>query len=264
MHFNFDFSTSQVLWTLTFAALLVLLVVLLGRDRVRRFPWFTTLMTLMALNRLAGRLLYHRISMVASDWIFLALADLSAIFALLVVVEIARRAFEGMDRKMWIAGTLALLAVGAAVLAFWGRWPPYKAIVAASEHAALPLMNLFAQKANVLADVLIVQLGLLVALFGRYFKAGWHSHTLQLVIGLSMVSLSRLAIYGTLQSPSMQTFHSQDEYKHAVDLMRSLDNTNSIIFIVVLVWWIICLWIDEPGAEKQGSGVRGQGSEDGI
>jgi hypothetical protein len=150
---------------------------------------------------------------------------------------------------MWIAGTLALLAVGGVVLALWGRWPPFKAIVAASEHAALPLMNLFAQKANLLADVLIVQLGLLVALFGRYFKAGWHSHTLQLAIGLSMASLSRLAIYGALQSPAMQSFHSQDEYKRAVDLMRSLDNANSIIFIVVLVWWIICLWIDEPGTK---------------
>ena len=41
MHFNFHFTTVQVLWTLTFASLLVLLVVLLGRDRMRRFPWFT-------------------------------------------------------------------------------------------------------------------------------------------------------------------------------------------------------------------------------
>jgi hypothetical protein len=31
MHLNFDWTATQVLWTLTFAALLVLLVVLLGR-----------------------------------------------------------------------------------------------------------------------------------------------------------------------------------------------------------------------------------------
>jgi len=30
MHFNFGFTAVQILWTLTFAALLVLLVVLLG------------------------------------------------------------------------------------------------------------------------------------------------------------------------------------------------------------------------------------------
>jgi hypothetical protein len=264
MHFNFDFSTSQILWTLTFAALLVLLVVLLGRDRARRFPWFTTLMALMALDRLASRLLYHRIALVVSDWIFLVLADLSAIVAVLVIVEIARRAFEGAGRREWIAGTLAVLAVGGVVVALWGRWPAFNAVVAASKQSALPLMNLFAQKANLLADVLIVEVGLLVAIFGRYFKAGWHSHTLQLAIGLSMASLSRLVIYGASQSHAMQTFHSQDEYKRAVDMMRSLDNANSIIFIVVLVWWIVSLWSDEPGTEKQGSGVREQGSEDSI
>jgi hypothetical protein len=60
----------------------------------------------------------------------------------------------------------------------------------------------------------------------------------------------------------MQSFHSQDDYTRAVDLMRSLDNANSIIFIVVLVWWIICLWIDEPGAKNrdQGTGIRDQES----
>jgi hypothetical protein len=31
--------------------------------------------------------------------------------------------------------------------------------------------------------------------------------------------------------------------------MNKLDNANSVIFLVVLVWWIICLWIDEPGTK---------------
>ena len=66
MHFNFDFNSTQILWTLTFAALLVLMVVLLGRDRVRRFPWFTTAMALTALRMLASRLLYHRVSLAFS------------------------------------------------------------------------------------------------------------------------------------------------------------------------------------------------------
>ena len=33
-------------------------------------------------------------------------------------------------------------------------------------------------------------------------------------------------------------------------LMNKLNNANSMIFLVVLVWWIICLWIDEPGAGR--------------
>jgi hypothetical protein len=259
MHFNFDFSTSQILWTLTFAALLVLLVVLLGRDRVRRFPWFTTSMALMALRMLASRLLYRRMPLVLSEEIFLALADLGAIVALLVVVEIARRAFAGAGRREWIAATLALLAVGGVVLALWGPWPSFKTLTGTSELSALRLMELFAQKADLLAHVLIIQLGLLIVLLGRHFKAGWHSHTQQLAIGLSMASIAQLTIQGTLQHVALHiTIHNQDDYKRVMDQMNSLNNANSVIFLVVLLWWIVCLWIDEPETEKreQGTGTR--------
>jgi hypothetical protein len=54
MHFNFGFTAVQILWTLTFAALLVLLVVLLGRDRARRFPWFTASIVLLTLRLLSS------------------------------------------------------------------------------------------------------------------------------------------------------------------------------------------------------------------
>ena len=83
MHFNFDWTATQVLWTLTFAALLVLLMVLLGRERVRRFPWFTTSIALMALRLLAERLLLERLPRLTLNEIFLALADLMALVSLL-------------------------------------------------------------------------------------------------------------------------------------------------------------------------------------
>jgi hypothetical protein len=210
---------------------------------------------LTALDKLAGRLLNRRMPLVLTEEIFLALADLAVIVALLVVVEIARRAFEGADRKTWIGATLALLAVGGVVLALWGPWPSFKTLMGGSELAALRFMDLFAQKANLLADVLFVQLGLLVVVFGRNFKAGWHSHTQQLAIGLSMASLSQLAIRGTLQHVATQiTIHSQDDYKRVVGMIDSLTNASGIIFIVVLLWWIVCLWIDEPGTENRDQG----------
>ncbi len=250
MHFNFNFSTGQVLWTLTFAAQLVLLVVLLGRDRVRRFPWFTASVVMMALDKLAGRLLYRRLPLVLSEEIFLTLADLASIVALLVVVEIARRAFAGAGRRAWIATTLVLLAVGGVVLALWGTWPSFKTLMSASELSVLRFMELFAQKAGLLADVLIIQLGLLVALFGRRYNAGWRSHTQQIVIGLSTVSLAQLAIQRIQQLIATHTtIHGQAEYQHVVGLMNKLNYGFAVICLVALVWWIVCLWIDEPGRE---------------
>ena len=151
MHLNFGFSAVQILWTLTFAALLVLLVVLLGRDRARRFPWFTAGMAIMALRMVASRLLYGKMAPIVSSEIFLALALVAAIVALLVVVEMARRAFSNASRVAWITSTLVLLAVGGVVLALWGPWPSAKTLFAGSTLGVLRLLQLVAQKAETLA-----------------------------------------------------------------------------------------------------------------
>ena len=271
MHSNF--STDDVLWTLTFAALLVLLVVLLGRDRARRFPWFTTSIVLLGLDKLAAKLLYPRLGHIFSGEIFqikaaeffLPLADLSAIVTLLVAIEIARRGFRGAGRRIWLSGTFVVLAVGGVVLYFWGAWPAFKTLLAGSLISNLRLMDLFAQKTDLLANVLMVLIGLLVVIFGRFYKAGWHSHTQQIAIGLTMASVSQLTIRGASEHIARTAvIHSQDDYNRVTGLLRSFQTAEGIIFLMVLIWWIACLWFDEPGTEKQGTAIREQGSDDGI
>jgi hypothetical protein len=260
MHFNFHFTAVEVLWTLTFAALLVLLVVLLGRDRARRYPWFTAAMVMMALRLLASRLLFGRLPHVVSTEVFLGMADLAAILSLLVVVELARRAFAGASRTaasrttsmVW---TLILLAVSGTVLALWGPWPSWKTLFAGSELSAMRLMQLFAQKAELLADLLLIELGIVIALFGRRFNAGWRSHTQQIAIGFSTASIAQLATHTIWQEIVLHTtIRSQDVYTRVIGLQDKLYNANSAIFLAVLVWWIVCLWIDEPGAPKPAEG----------
>jgi hypothetical protein len=246
----FGLTIVQILWTLTFAALLVLLVVLLGRDRARRFPWFTVSMVLTALRLLASRMLYGRLAPLTMSSIFLTLAVVEALVTLLVVVEIARRAFVGASRRAWIIGTLALLAVGAAVLVEWGAWPSWKTLTAESTLAVLRLTQLFAQKASLLSSVLTVELGLLVVLLGRRFKAGWRSHTQQIVIGLSTVAIAQMAVRGIWQAIALHAApQTQAEYEHVLGIQDKLYNANSVAFLAVLVWWIVCLWIDEPGSK---------------
>jgi hypothetical protein len=250
MHFNLGFTTVQVLWTLTFAGLLVLLVVLLGRDRARRFPWFTVSMVLTALRLLASRMLYGRMAPLAMSAVFLTLAVVEGLVCLLVVVEVARRAFSGACRRCWTIATLVLLAVGAAVLATWGPWPAWKTLTADSTLAVLRLMQLVAQKTQFLADVLTVGLGLLVILLGRRFKAGWRSHTQQIVIGLSTAAIAQMAVRGIWQAIALHAApRSEAEYQQILGLQGKLLNANSVVFLAVLVWWIVCLWINEPGSE---------------
>jgi hypothetical protein len=250
MHFNFGFTTVQTLWTLTFAALLILLVVLLGRDRARRFPWFTVSITLTALRLLASRMLFGRMAPMTLSTIFLSLAVLEALVSLGVVIELARRAFAGAARQTWIIGTLALLAVGATVLIVWGPWPAWKTLIAASALGVLRLMQMVAQKGDLLADVLTIGLGLLVVLAGRRFKAGSRSHTQQIVIGLSTAAIAQMAVRGIWQEIALHAVpHSQAEYLHVLGLQEKLYNANSVVYLIVLVWWIVCLWINEPGTQ---------------
>ena len=251
MHLNLDFSAHQVLWTLNFAAQLVLLVVLLGRDRVRRFPWFTAGIMLVALQLMAEELLAGRIATLLYKEILLALSDLGAIVGLLVLVEVARRVFAGARRPLWIVNTVGLLVVAGSVLVFLGPWPVVKDLALGSMVGKLRMMQLVALKGETLVALLTVELGLLVALFGRRFKAGWRSHAQQIVIGLSTVAITLLTIQAVVQS-IVRTVHpkTQYEYDHAVGLLGKLMNANQVVYVAALLWWIVWLWLDEPGTLK--------------
>jgi hypothetical protein len=248
MHPHFEFPVRQVLWTLTFAAQLVLLVVLLGRDRARRYPWFTAVIALFALQLMAEVLLAGRMAIIPLQEILLTLADLVVILALLVVVEVARRAFAGAHRPLWIVNTLGLLVVAGIGLVFWGPWPARKDLALDSTLGRLHLMQLVALKGNTLVYLLTVGLGLLVVLFGRHFKAGWRSHAQMISIGLSANAIAWLAVQAVVQS-IVKTAHpqSQAEYERVLDLIAKLLNASKLVFLAALVWWIVWLWRDEPG-----------------
>ena len=249
MHFHFDFSASQILWTLTFAGLLVLLVVLLGRDRARRFPWFTASIATMALLLLTVQLLLSRISRLSGTLVYLTLSDIDFVVSLLLIVELARRAFRGAGRRAWLIGSLLLVAVAAAALVFWGPWPAWKTLAANSELTTIRLMDLVVEKGNLLVGVLAIELGILIALLGRRFQAGWRSHAHQIAVGLSTVFLSQLGLNAAMQAIAKHThIQTQAEYDHIIGLRDKLIHANNVVYICVLVWWIAWLWLDEPGA----------------
>jgi hypothetical protein len=249
MHPNIGITTVQVLWTLNFAALMVLLVVLLGRERSRRFKWFTVSIVLLAFRLLVSKLLFGKMAPVSFYEIFIPLADLSAVVGLVVLVELARKAFVGLGRRAWLLGTLLVLAVGGVVLAEWGTWPAWKTLSAATTLAVLGLMQTASQKLEMLTNVVAVELGVLVLLFGRRFKAGWRSHTQAIVIGLSTAALAQMLRDGIWQLIAMKAApQTQAAYEHLIGIREKLSNGSEFVFLAVVVWWIATLWIDEPGA----------------
>ena len=119
----------RVVWTLTFAAQLVLLVVILGRGRTPRYAWFTAAIALNALRLMVEVLLAGRVAMVPFSATVLTLADLSVLVSLLVLVELARRAFAGLHRPLWIVNSAGLAVIAVGILVVWVRgrcgrtWP---------------------------------------------------------------------------------------------------------------------------------------------
>ena len=255
MHFNFGFTAAQTLWTLTFAALLVLLVVLLGRERARRYPLFTTWIALIALQRLMSRLLFGRMPQLTLAEIFISLAIVMALVNLLVLVELARRAFRGIQWRTWVGWTLMLAAAAVYVVTVWGPWPDRRTLTVDSLLAVLRLMGLVARKGDLVVGLLTVGVGLMVVLFGRRFKAGWRSPTQQIAIGLSTAAMAQLTVDRAWQTILMRAMpHTEAEFERIMGLREKLFNANSVVYIAVLVWWIVWLWMDEPGTAANGEG----------
>lgn len=250
MHFDFHFTALSILWTLTFASLLVLLIVLMGRDRVRRFPWFTASIVLVALRLLTNELLHNRLPPITMGAIAISLADASVLVGLIVMIEMARHAFRNASRAAWIAWGLILFAIGGIVVWKWGPWPQWKAITFDTTIARLQFMQLFAVKTGLLMHVLAILLGILVVAFGARYGAGWRSHVQRIMIGLSTASLSQLSVQGAFEAILHHTVvDSRSKYDHLMSLQEKLLNGNSAVYVIVLIWWIVCLWTDEPGAQ---------------
>jgi hypothetical protein len=248
MHPHLPFTAVEVLWTITFAAQLVLLVVLLGRDRVRRFPWFTASIVLIALRVLVARVLYSRLPPLTFNAVLITLADANVLAGAMVLIELARKAFRKAGRGPWIICTLILLVIGGVVLRYWGNWPDWKSLTANSKLAALLVMQMAAQKGELLISVLAIELAIVVVLFGRRYGAGWRSHVQRILVGLSTASIAQLgvqAIWEIIVAHTKPT--TRDQYEHVINLRDKISNGNSAIYVLVLVWWIASLWKDDPG-----------------
>src|SRR5947208_16545153 len=108
-------------------------------------------------------------------------------------------------------------------------------------------MQFVAVKLGLVTDVLSICLGVLVVAAGQRYGAGWRSHVQRIMIGLSTASIAQFGAQGIWETIARHTTpHSRAEYEHVMALQGKLLNTNSAIYVIVVIWWIVCLWVYEP------------------
>lgn len=250
MHWNVE----QIIWALLLAAHLVLLVVLLGRDRASRFPWFTAAIVLSAVRLLADHLLHGKLTSMAFYWQSYSAMAVDDILGILVLVELARHVFSSgkaglvLKARGWAGWTLVTVALAIAAVWAWGPWPTWVALKAEPAQLPLLLVVLTAMKGLLFVSLMTVQVGLLMRIFGKRFGFGWRSHAQQIVLGLSTNALGFLAVQG-IQDTIKRTVHltTRQEYERVVHLLTNMENARTALWCLVLIWWIVWLWRDEPG-----------------
>jgi hypothetical protein len=139
-------------------------------------------------------------------------------------------------------------------MVLWGPWPAWQTVAARSTLSNLRLMQLFAQKGELLNDLLLVEMGVLLVVLGRRFYAGWRSHAQQITFGLAAASAAQLVVRVVWQKIASTPPRSQEEYQRISGLQDKLFNANSIVYLLVIVGWIVCLWINEPGSNTAAAG----------
>jgi hypothetical protein len=163
----------------------------------------------------------------------------------------ARTAFAKASRSAAIGVTFAALAVSGTALAVWGPWPSWATLKVSSTLATMRRMQLAAEKGDLLAGMLAIELALLVVFFGRRFHAGWRSHVQRIVLGLAAAAAAQLTVRSVWQSITLKAvIHNRTQYDHLMTLRDRMYSANDTVYLCVLIWWIVCLWFDEPASRS--------------
>jgi hypothetical protein len=68
------------------------------------------------------------------------------------------------------------------------------------------------------------------------------------VIGLSIAAISQLALIIALDRIARTAApQTRADLDRIVGFRDKLINTSTGVYLAVLVWWIVCLWMDEHG-----------------
>jgi len=257
MNITLPFNQLQIIWTLLFASQLVLLVVLIGRERTQRFWWFTASIAVSAVRELINLLLTGRISQVAFSAIYHFMAILAVLLTVFALVEITRNLFTASSLRTWTLLVASISFVSALCLYLLIPWSAQGNLDFHTQLGMLSVLHLVAICGQITAAIAAVVIGVAALFFAPRTKGFWSSHALKILAGFttySLVLISELVIGQWISTLAHATNLAFGDYERTNAILERLLNLPYIAMIIVQIWWIYSLWQDEGGVKKTAPG----------
>ena len=217
--------TNQLIWAAGLLGHLLLLIVLIMRRRIARFPWFT-LLIVFYLIRSVGLAASVRFSGHPAHLFATMIVDLTDILlqcaVLAELIWIALRPLTGFRRF-----TLPLLLVASGALIVLR--------VAPSGHSSFRVVLVVI---HFLLSVLMVEWAIMLLFLLRPLRLTWRSNVAALSFGFGIYSAALLAGGGYFT-----TGREMSDYVFFSFFRIS-------VYLLILLWWSISLWLAEPATRK--------------
>jgi hypothetical protein len=217
-------------WAVGFVGHVILLLVLLTRQRARAFPIFTTLIGLDIVRTIALALIQQHGTRAGYFYTYWSLAILDVALQLGVVYEMTSRIFRPLGEWAgdvrrglmgWIIGSVAV-ATGLS----WLATPPTRL-----------WMQTVMIKGNIFSAALLSELFLGMIALSVTAGLPWKTHVARISQGLGIYSVFTVALEAGRTYFGLRT-NSQ--------IYDDLSHVRMGVYLLCVTYWIIMLWRDAP------------------
>ncbi len=218
------------LWMANFLGEAVLLCILIYRRRYREFPVFTTLIGYEAAMSVVLYMIYMYCSHTWYARIYWFYAFSDEAMQLGVVWEIARIVMRPTGTWVWDARKQFILwgAVGILLAAAlpWMVTPP-----------ASSLLGRLMVRGNLFTSLVVCELIAVVTRTSKSLGLGWRNHVMALGNGWTAWAVTAILVDG------LHCYFGAERY------FRELEHVRMFTYLVVLGYWIVQFWLEEPARQ---------------
>ena len=224
----------SAIWMAGLVAHLLLLLILLVRGRIARYPIFTALIVFYVVRSGAPEMAFtHSLSQTAYLWLFWSFEIGDVALRALVLGELIWHAFRSTQVQpvRVVAWSAVAIAASAALAVLAG---PMQSIL---------VWSIFA-KGNVAVAILsLITLAVLILTRNRTGLA-WRSHELAIGIGLAFYAFVFLVLQGMrLWGAGSASPHGGGE--HATTLRLWMQASAAVAYLLVVFYWLVAMWFDD-------------------